>query len=66
MLGLVGHLAPWLMDIELFTYEFVTALLLRLLQLSMPDFNMAMYFSLAGGIGEVREHCCVCVRRGLC
>ena len=41
------------MDMNLYNYEYATALLLRILQLSMPNESLAMFFSLLGGLGEV-------------
>ena len=51
--GLAGKTYFWYADMMLYLYELSTALLCRLLQLSMPDENIAIVISLFGGILEV-------------
>jgi hypothetical protein len=53
MLLLVGKLAPWIVDINLYNYEFSTALLFRLLQLSIPDESTAQMVTVVGSVVEV-------------
>ena len=43
----------WMADWLLFFYEFMTATLLRVLQLSIPDIHTAQLMSLFGGLVEV-------------
>ncbi|GMH51668.1 hypothetical protein TrRE_jg2334 [Triparma retinervis] len=50
---LLGNLAMWLTDIHLYEYEITTALIVRMLQLSLPDENTAMLIGLAGAVIEV-------------
>ncbi|GMH80212.1 hypothetical protein TrST_g7793 [Triparma strigata] len=54
MLKLVGNLPKEdIVDQALFSYEFVTALLLRTLQLSIPDEHTAQVVSLISAVGEM-------------
>jgi hypothetical protein len=53
LLTLLGGLAMWLADLELYAYEFSTALLLRILQLSIPDEATAQTIGLVGAVAEV-------------
>ncbi|GMI55131.1 hypothetical protein TeGR_g12545 [Tetraparma gracilis] len=53
MLGLLGALPPWACDSQLYSYEYSTALIVRILQLSLPDENTAMLIGLAGAVVEV-------------
>jgi hypothetical protein len=53
MLLLVGKLAPWIVDINLYNYEFSTALLFRMLQLSIPDESTAQMVTVVGSVIEV-------------
>lgn len=48
-----GKLAAWVVDFQLFGYEYVTAVLLRVLQLSIPDENTAQMMALVGAFAEV-------------
>ena len=43
----------WVTDIHLYQYEITTALIVRMLQLSLPDENTAMLIGLAGAVIEV-------------
>jgi hypothetical protein len=43
----------WLCDGQLYGYEYSTALIVRMLQLSLPDENTAMLIGLAGAVVEV-------------
>ncbi|GMI44430.1 hypothetical protein TrCOL_g2680 [Triparma columacea] len=53
LLGIMGHLPMFLTDHTLFCYEYSTALIVRILQLSLPDENTAMLIGLAGAVIEV-------------
>ena len=53
MLTLVARQRPWAADATLFAYELVTATLLRVLQLSIPDEHVAQLMSLFGAVAEV-------------
>ncbi|GMI30351.1 hypothetical protein TeGR_g822 [Tetraparma gracilis] len=53
LLGLLGTLPMWLVDWELYMYEMGTALVLRILQLSIPDQNTAQLVCLFGAVAEV-------------
>ncbi|GMI41373.1 hypothetical protein TeGR_g7725 [Tetraparma gracilis] len=53
LLGLIGSFPMWGIDCELYTYEYSTALIVRILQLSLPDENTAMLIGLAGAVVEV-------------
>ncbi|GMI27496.1 hypothetical protein TeGR_g2532 [Tetraparma gracilis] len=53
MLGLLGSLPMWACDTQLYGYEYSTALIVRILQLSLPDENTAMLIGLAGAVVEV-------------
>ena len=53
MKGLAGKTDFWYADLLMYEYEYVTALLCRVLQLSIPDQNTAIMVSLFGGILEV-------------
>jgi hypothetical protein len=53
MLKLIQGYPPWIIDSMLFNYEFLTALLLRVLQLSLPDQQTAQLVGLIGAISEV-------------
>ena len=53
LLGLLGNLPTWVCDFHLYGYEFSTALLVRILQLSFPDENTAMLMGLFGAVVEV-------------
>ncbi|GMI20818.1 hypothetical protein TeGR_g5474 [Tetraparma gracilis] len=53
MLGLLGPLPMWCSDTNLYTYEYSTAIIVRMLQLSLPDENTAMLIGLAGAVVEV-------------
>ncbi|GMI38531.1 hypothetical protein TeGR_g7734 [Tetraparma gracilis] len=43
----------WACDQQLYGYEYATALIVRILQLSLPDENTAMLVGLAGAVVEV-------------
>jgi hypothetical protein len=58
LIGLIGDLPMWIADGELYMYELGTALILRILQLSIPDQNTAQLVCLFGAVAEVS----VCVR----
>ncbi|GMH81155.1 hypothetical protein TrST_g11755 [Triparma strigata] len=53
MLKLVAGQRVWVADSLLFSYEFATALLLRVLQMSLPDEHTAQLVGLVGAVGEV-------------
>ncbi|GMI14713.1 hypothetical protein TrVE_jg3770 [Triparma verrucosa] len=53
LIGLVGGLPMWIVDWDLYTYEFGTALILRILQLSIPDRHAAQLVCLFGAVAEV-------------
>ncbi|GMI36517.1 hypothetical protein TeGR_g6066 [Tetraparma gracilis] len=53
LLGLMGALPMWGSDSQLYQYEFSTALIVRILQLSLPDENTAMLIGLVGALIEV-------------
>jgi hypothetical protein len=53
LLGLLGNLPAWASDTNLYAYEYSTALIVRILQLSLPDENTAMLIGLAGAVVEV-------------
>jgi len=53
MLKLVAGGRPWMTDANLFAYEFVTATLLRVLQLSIPNERIAQLISLFSAVAEV-------------
>ena len=53
LLGLVANARPWMADLFLFIYEFTTALMLRLMQMSLPDEDTAVQIGLASAMGEV-------------
>ena len=53
LLTLVGKQASWMVDVTLFNYEFSTATLLRFLQLSIPEPQVALLVSLFGDMAEV-------------
>jgi len=53
MLRLTLGMGPWLTDWLLFVYEVMTATLLRILLLSIPDLNTAQLMSLLDGLVEV-------------
>ncbi|GMH70487.1 hypothetical protein TrST_g3911 [Triparma strigata] len=44
---------PWLCDLTLFVYEYATALMCRILQMSIPDTTTAQLISLAAAVVEV-------------
>ncbi|GMI30792.1 hypothetical protein TeGR_g4882 [Tetraparma gracilis] len=46
-------MAAWACDQQLYGYEYATALIVRILQLSLPDENSAMLMGLAGAVVEV-------------
>jgi hypothetical protein len=52
-LGLLRRLVMWVVDGELYLYEYSTALLLRILQLSIPDEHTATVVGLVSALGEV-------------
>ncbi|GMI40343.1 hypothetical protein TeGR_g13331 [Tetraparma gracilis] len=45
--------SPWVCDAQLYSYEYSTALIVRILQLSLPDENTAMLIGLTGAVVEV-------------
>ncbi|GMI24978.1 hypothetical protein TeGR_g5966 [Tetraparma gracilis] len=53
LLGLLGNLPMWACDTQLYAYEYSTALIVRILQLSLPDENTAMLIGLTGAAIEV-------------
>ena len=53
MMKLVKRQRAWVADGNLFIYEFVTATLLRVLQLSIPSEHVAQLISLFGAVAEV-------------
>ncbi|GMI28666.1 hypothetical protein TeGR_g15257 [Tetraparma gracilis] len=54
LLGLLGGgMVMWAVDGELYMYELGTALILRILQLSIPDQNTAQLVCLFGAVAEV-------------
>ncbi|GMI38235.1 hypothetical protein TeGR_g3856 [Tetraparma gracilis] len=53
LLGLMGNYPMWASDSCLYMYEYSTALIVRMLQLSLPDENTAMLIGLTGAIVEV-------------
>ena len=53
LLGIMGHLSMFLTDHTLYCYEYSTALIVRILQLSLPDENTAMLIGLAGAVIKV-------------
>jgi len=50
LLKIVGGGRPWMTDFNLFFYEFATATLLRILQLSIPNEHIAQLMSLFSGV----------------
>ena len=50
---LTPALRRFLVDLQLYGYELATALIVRILQLSLPDENTAMLIGLAGAILDV-------------
>jgi len=53
MIKLVSRQRPWVADVNLFVFEFVTATLLRVLQLSIPSEHVAQLMSMFGAVAEV-------------
>ena len=53
LLKLVEKQPSYIVDFNLFCYEFATATLLRVLQMSIPDAKAAMLMSLFGALAEV-------------
>lgn len=53
VLKFVGEHRPWMADLLLYVYEFATALLLRILQMSLPDEQTARLMGLFGAVAEV-------------
>ena len=53
MLKLVAGGRPWTTDCNIFIYEFVSATLLRVLQLSIPNEHIAQLMSLFSAVAEV-------------
>jgi hypothetical protein len=53
LLKMVVGSTPWTVDWTLFIYEFSTATLLRVLQMSIPNENVAINLSLFGAVLEV-------------
>ena len=49
----IAGVPPWIGDAMLFSYEYSTALLCRILQLSIPDQTTAMFMSVGGAIIEM-------------
>jgi hypothetical protein len=53
LLNLMGtHISSWIIDNQLFTFEYGTALLFRIMQLSIPDESTAVLMGLGGAIAE--------------
>ena len=53
MIKIVAGQRPWCTDLNLFIYEFATATLLRVLQLSIPNEHIAQLMSLFSAVAEV-------------
>jgi len=53
MLKIAAGQRPWMTDFNLFFYEFAFATLLRVLQLSIPNENIAQLMSLFSAVAEV-------------
>ena len=53
MKGMSDRADFWYIDMNLFAYEYATALLCRMLQLSIPDQNTAIAVSIIGALAEM-------------
>ena len=53
MLKLTDKMPMWLCDFQLYGYQYSTATILRILQLSIPDENTAQIVGLCSAVGEM-------------
>ncbi|GMI22742.1 hypothetical protein TeGR_g2049 [Tetraparma gracilis] len=53
LLGLLGNLNAWIVDENLYAYEYATSTLVRVLQLSLPDEDTAQKIGLLSAVIEV-------------